>query len=164
MNDVALYLVSDSIRDQVLGAFLFVVEPLLRHGAAIDIISHSWGSVVAYEGLRRLDATALPGHVRTLFMVGSPLTIGPVRRRLRWRDGARPRYVRRWVNLDARGDVVGGALEPHGLAVDREYLRLDPTGCDSWAGIVAPACAHQSYFHPENRPVNSGIFAEHIQQ
>jgi hypothetical protein len=87
-----------------------------------------------------------------------------VRKGLKWRDGTRPAYARRWINLDAKGDIVGGALEPHGFAVDAEYLGLHPTGCSSFAGIVSPACAHSSYFHSGNRPVNSGVFARHMDQ
>jgi hypothetical protein len=164
VDDFAKYLLNDSIREEVLEAFLSVVEPLLRSGASIELISHSWGTVVAYEGLRRLDGSALTGQVQTLFTVGSALSIGPVRQGLLTSDGARPICVRQWINLDAKGDIVGGPLEPHGFAVDAEYLGLHPTGCGSFAGIVAPSCAHGSYFVSENRAVNSGVFARHIER
>jgi hypothetical protein len=162
VDDFAKYLLNESIRDEVLDAFLSVVEPLLRRGDALDIMSHSWGTVVAYEGLRRLDGSGLSGEVQTLFTVGSALSIGPVRSGLLLQDGARPECVRQWINLDAKGDIVGGALEPHGFAVDAEYLGLHPSGCRSFAGIVTPSCAHGSYFHAENRPVNGGVFARHM--
>jgi metacaspase-1 len=163
VDDFAKYLLNDSIRDMVLDKFLEVLEPLLRSGANLAVISHSWGTVVAYEGLRALDGTSLPGRVLQLFTVGSALSIGQVRRRLRTADGARPDYVREWINLDASGDVVGGALQPH-MAVDREFLQLQPVGCNSIFGVVAPACAHGSYFRAENRAVNGGIFAEYIER
>jgi len=163
VDDFVKYLLNDSIRDEVIDAFLSVVEPILRQGSALDIISHSWGTVVAYEGLRRLENSGLRGRVGTLFTVGSALSIGPVKRRLLWKDGARPGQVDQWVNLDARGDIVGGALDPDGFAVDVEYLGLHPTGCTSFLGLVSPACAHSSYFRNDNRSVNGGVFARQIE-
>jgi hypothetical protein len=69
------------------------------------VISHNWGTVVAYEALRRLD-TARPdlpdGSARNFFTAGSALAIPPVKRR--------PRVVGAWVNLNAHFDVVGGPL------------------------------------------------------
>lgn len=161
VDDFAKYLLSDSIRVEVIDRFLQVVQPLLRAGDNVAVISHNWGTVVAYEGLRALDGAGLLGRVSEFFTVGSALSIGQVRRRLRSTDGARPDCVREWINLDARGDIVGGALQPH-FAVDREYLQLRPVGCQSFAGIVAPACAHASYFRAEIRAVNAGVFGEHL--
>lgn len=162
VDDFAKYLLSDSIRDQVIGRFLQVVEPLLRSGSSVIVISHSWGTVVAYEGLRLLDAANFSGRVSDFFTVGSALSIAPVRRGLRQRDGARPSCVREWINLDTRGDVVGGALQTH-FAVDSEFLELSPVGCQSFLGVVSPSCAHGSYFSAENLAVNSGIFANRIE-
>lgn len=162
VDDFAKYLLNDSIRDEVLDRFLEVVRPLLESGARVVVISHSWGAVVAYEALREMDGLNLPGRVSVFFTVGSALSIGPVRQGLRTSDGLRPNHVGNWINLDARGDVVGGALQPH-FGVDSEYLQLDPVGCESLLGIVSPACAHGSYFRSENKAVNAGVFAHHME-
>ena len=147
--------------------FNALVKPLLEAGALVEIVSHSWGTVVAYEALRGMDDEAsLPKNsVHHLFTVGSALSMAPVRRLLipEAANGRRPRVVQSWVNLDARFDIVGGALSGH-FAVDREYLGLAPVGCRRILGIYIPdpACAHSSYFVPENRAVNRDIFAHHI--
>jgi hypothetical protein len=153
-----------SIRERVLGRFDAVVRPLLESGAAVEVISHSWGTVIAYEGLRRLaaDASAAPrGIVHNLFTVGSALSLWPVRANLAERlpGGAKPQRVTRWVNLDARFDVVGGHLQGAPFAVDVERLNLAPVGC---AFPVSPVCAHASYFAAANRAVNRDIFGRYI--
>src|SRR5262249_55875738 len=122
INDFVTYLRDDQVRADVIGRFAGVVRPLLEGGARVDVISHSWGTVVAYEALRLLDTNAgLPdGAVLNWFTAGSALSIGEVKRRLqpRCRDGQRPQLVGRWVNLNARHDVVGGAMQGDPYAVD----------------------------------------------
>ena len=61
-----------SIRRNVLDEFHRVVRPLLQSGANLEIVAHSWGTVVSYEGLLELDAQmGLGGRVRNWFVVGS---------------------------------------------------------------------------------------------
>jgi hypothetical protein len=151
----------DSIRAQVVGRFTSVVDPLLRSGAEIDIISHSWGTVVAYEGLRELEDGGLTSPlVRNFFTVGAALSIFPVKLRLRPanRDGRKPAMVRRWINLDAKGDPVGGRLQGQPYQVDEEDLGLPNLGC----GFFDAGCAHGSYFKVDNVRVNRDIFARNI--
>jgi metacaspase-1 len=167
IDDFTVYMVNDSTRAQVIERFTSVVGPLLESGAELDIISHSWGTVVAYEGLRELAANgATEPRVRNFFTVGAALSIGPVKMRLRPanRDGARPAMVRRWLNLNAHGDVVGGPLQGRPYEVDSDFPNLDPFGCRSFLGLVNPQCAHGSYFVGGNDAVNRDIFAEFIDQ
>jgi hypothetical protein len=165
INDFLQYLLDDSIRDQVLGRFDQVVKPLLQNSYRLEVISHSWGTVVAYEALRRMDsnlAGIADGAVHTMFTVGSALSIPAVKRRLlpAAADGQRPRVVASWVNLNAHFDVVGGPLSGNPFQVDAEYLNLPPVGCS--AIIPNPPCAHGSYFRPDNVTVNRDIFGKHI--
>lgn len=134
----------------------------------IHIVSHSWGTVVAYEGLRRLDSSPLPGCVANLFVVGSALSISAVRTNLfvRLSDGRRPPLVRRIINLDACGDIVGGPIGDH-FAASREYLGLAPVGCATIPftnTALNPSCARSSYFNPDDVEVNRDIFAAFINQ
>jgi hypothetical protein len=166
VKDFAIYLVNDAVRQQVLDRFIQVVQPLLAGGLQIDVVSHSWGTVVAYEAFRQLaDNGATQPLVRNFFTVGAALSIGPVKMRLRQanQDGRRPANVRRWVNLNARGDVVGGPLKGRPFEVDDDFPNLDPYGCSSFLGIVNPACAHGSYFQAGNVPVNRDIFGAFIE-
>jgi hypothetical protein len=164
IDDFMRYLAEDHVRDRVLGRFTDAVRPLLQAGRNLEIISHSWGTVVAYEGLRELEAENLPGRVHTFFTLGAALSISMVRSRLRPGDGAKPAMVEKWVNLDAEGDLVGGSLKAQGLAVDYEWLNLQPTCCKKgWLGYDL-VCAHSSYFRPQNLKVNRDILGAMIER
>jgi hypothetical protein len=164
VSDFSRYLLESAIRDQVIARFDDVVRPLLSAGALVEVISHSWGTVVAYEALRRLDSDdSLTGNVATFFTVGSALSIPPVKRRLLPEaiDGRRPDRARRWVNLNARFDIVGGNLRGNPFAVDYEYLNLAPIGCSTL--LPNPWCSHGCYFNKDNLPVNKDIFGYFIE-
>jgi metacaspase-1 len=167
INDFTTYLFNESIRSQILGRFQAVVRPLLQSGAQVEIISHSWGTVVAYEALRQMDSDPqLPaGGVLNFFTVGSALSIFEVQQGLlpTSSGGLRPRVVARWVNLNAHGDIVGGRLQDKPFQVDEEFLNLEPVTCGSLLGIVNPTCAHGSYFQPENLAVNRDILGALIE-
>ncbi len=161
IDDFTVYMFDDSVRAQIVGRFTSVVRPLLEGGAELDIISHSWGTVVAYEGLRELeDAGLTTQRVRDFFTAGAALSIFPVKLRLRPanRDGRKPAMVRRWINLNAHGDPVGGRLQGRPYLVDAEFLNLANMGC----GLLEASCAHGSYFKPENAAVNRDIFGNFI--
>ena len=138
-----------------------MVRPLLESGTEIDILSHSWGTVVAYEGLRELEDNGLTTPlVRNFFTVGSALSIIPVVLRLRPanKDGRKPAMARRWININAHGDPVGGPLKNRPFQVDEEDLDLPNLGCGSFDA----SCAHGSYFQVANVAVNRDIFARNI--
>ena len=158
-DDFARYMYNQEEREEILGIFDDVVRPLLKEGITVHLVSHSWGTVVAWEGLRRLDGAALAGRVANLFVVGSALSLGPVKLNLRQRVGdlARPAVVDHFYNLDARGDIVGGPLD-HKFGVDQEFLGLDSRNCF----IFDISCAHGSYFQADNLAVNRDIFAKLI--
>lgn len=167
LDDFLVYMVNKRVRQQIIDRFTEVVRPLLAAGAELHIISHSWGTVVAYEGLCELEAIGgLSGRVANFFTVGSALSMPPVRGALRAtnRDGRRPARVDRWINLDAQGDLVGGTLADM-FAVDVEKLELEPTGCQRSLGGLGwynLACAHGSYFRTENLTVNRQLFGQYI--
>ncbi len=166
LDDFTVYMTDDDVRAEVLERFTDVVRPLLEGGAEIDILAHSWGTVVAYEGLRELsDINGLTNpRVRNFFTAGSALSIGTVKSRLRLanRNGQKPGMVRRWVNLDAQGDPVGGPLKGRPYQVDYDFPNLAAFGCTSFFGMVNPACAHSSYFKSGNLAVNRDIFGHFI--
>jgi hypothetical protein len=169
-DDFGKYLTQPQTRRRIINRFLEVVRPKLADGGSIDVISHSWGTVVAYEGLRELDESLLSGRVRNFFTVGSALSVWPVKKMLKesYRDGQKPRHVQRWINLDAQGDPVGGPLVGNPYQVDKDFINLYPFGCEQhgvWrAKWFSPTCAHSSYFHQTNDAVNRGIFARFISQ
>lgn len=164
IDDFLIYMLSSEMRQQIINRFTDTVKPLLGSNNQIDIIAHSWGTVVAYEGLRELEAEKfLQGQVSNFFTVGSALSIGPVRASLRSenQDGRRPSMVNKWINLDAQGDLVGGMLGDM-FEITQENLSLQPIGCLlEWFGYSL-SCAHHSYFVKENTTVNRDIFAQSI--
>lgn len=164
VDDFVKYLSSDTIRRRVIAEATDVIRPLLEAGGSVELISHSWGTVVAFEALRKLERENLPGRVHNWFTVGAALAINFVAKRLEPSDGRKPRMVDRWINLDAKGDPVGGSVLSTGLRADHEFLRLKPEGCKPRFGFVKPACAHSSYFDPNNDRVNRDIFAKWIQE
>jgi hypothetical protein len=165
IDDFSIYLTNEGIRQQIIDRFLGIVRPELEAEREVDIIAHSWGTVVAYEGLRQLEDEGLDAvRVRNLFTVGAALSIIPVKFRLRPknRNGHKPACVRRWVNLDAYGDLVGGPLKGRPFEVDFGFVNFEPVGCFGLLGFVSPSCAHNSYFDAANVDVNQNIFANFI--
>lgn len=169
IDDFLVYLLDDAMRQQIIDRFTTTVGLLLQSRSTVDIISHSWGTVVAYEGLRELGRrSGLTGRVKNWFTVGSALSIGPVQWRLRPENrpsgsqkAPRPVLVENWINLDAKGDLVGGRLIRK-FQVDKEYLALKPASCTRHLWGYDLGCAHSSYFQPDNLTVNRDIFAQHI--
>jgi hypothetical protein len=162
VNDFSTYMFDDQVRSQIIARFTSEVRQLLADHDQIDVIAHSWGTVVAYEGLRALEDEGLTNpQVGSFFTVGAALAIGLVRTRLlpANRDGHKPALVRQWINLNAHGDPVGGQLQGI-FAVDEEFLDLPNLGC----GILDVGCAHGSYFKQDNEQVNRDIFAAFINQ
>jgi hypothetical protein len=162
IDDFTRYMLDSSIRQQVMGRFTEVVGPLLAEGAEVDVISHSWGTIVAYEGLRTLEETGVTNApVANFFTVGAALAIFVVKRFLQGvgrGDGRKPSMVRQWINLNAHGDPIGGRLQGQPYQVDAEFLNLSSLDC----GFLELSCAHNSYFRPGNLRVNRDIFAAFI--
>jgi hypothetical protein len=169
IDDFVRYMLIEPARNDILAEFELTVQPLLlTRSGGFHIISHSWGSVVAYEGLRRQELTKVAGHVANLFMVGCPLSLTTVQSNLfeRLVDGRLPSVVNRMVNLNAGGDLIGGSIAGS-FAVQHEYLGLEPIGCATWPKPFdkvarSVTCAHSSYFHQDNVRVNRDVFARHI--
>ena len=59
VEDFSIYLIDDGVRQRILNRFIDVVKPELQAGHELDIVAHSWGTVVAYEGLRQLEDEGL---------------------------------------------------------------------------------------------------------
>jgi metacaspase-1 len=146
IGDFAKYLASASVREAVDARVSSRLKPLLASGVPTVLITHSWGSVVAHHTLRGLDGSALPALHCTL---GSPLWMLPVRKALDF--DSRTRGCDYWINVDARGDLVGGSLSGK-FAVNEDHS----------VAVVGDENAHASYFHPDNAAVQRDIVAAAI--
>ncbi len=165
LQDFYAYLFNDAIRHEVIQRFGSVVQPLIAAGHQLDIIAHSEGSVVAYEGLWALPSGngkySLTYPVSNLFTPGSALSMNVVQENLlAWDDaGQRPLLLRSWWNLWASGDPFGGPLKGR-FGATKDFIGLEPVGCGS--GVLNGICCHNSYFDPGNTAVFRDIFAAKI--
>lgn len=144
IGDFTKYLVSRSIRSAIKEQAKALLRPLVSPDYRISVIAHSWGTVVAYDSLLDLLAEQPGLRVANLITLGSPLWA--VRRFLDDRSGRKPGQVARWVNVHARGDVVGAWLSS-GFRVDKEFE----------VSNFGTAGAHSSYFVPHNVAVQRDI-------
>lgn len=148
LGDFTRYLVSGRVRGAVKERAKEQLRPLVAGGHSVAIVAHSWGTVVAYDSLLDLEVE-LPGlRIANLFTLGSPLWL--VRRLLVDRSGRKPGQTATWINVHARGDLVGAFLKP-AFRVDRDYA-VSSMGDD----------AHGSYFVPGNEAVQGAIVARAV--
>jgi len=157
LKSFVVYMLNDSVRAAIIQRFTSVVDPLLAAGDQVDVIAHSWGTVVAYEGL--IASFECEHGVVNWFTPGCPLHLTTVSNNLlpQNRGGFKPAVVETWVNMDAAGDPIGGSLLG-AYAVDHDMIGLPPIGCTT----IEPLCCHQSYFNPMNVAVNEYVFAAFI--
>lgn len=149
IGDFAKYLVSRNVRAAVKEKAKEQLRPLVGGEYRISVIAHSWGTVVAYDSLLDLQAE-LPGlRVANLITLGSPLWA--MRRLLDDRSGRKPGQVATWVNVHARGDVVGSWLSS-GFRVDKEFE----------VPHFGSAGAHSSYFVSGNEAVQRDLVARFV--
>lgn len=164
-RDFMGYLYNEATRLQVLKRFADTVQPLLLAGHTVDVIAHSEGTIVAYEGLRMIPPGL--GNVLNFFTLGTALGYAwnPLVPESNVRDhllagnasGDRPAVVKNWWNVFASGDPFASPLEP-AYRVTEDFGPVDPTGCAGWK----PLCCHGSYFNPSNVAVQRDILAARI--
>ncbi len=165
LQDFYAYLFNDAIRHEVIQRFGSVVLPLIQARHQLDIIAHSEGSMLTYEGLWALpqddSKCGLTFPISNFFTPGSVLSMNVAQDNLltEGRIGSRPPSVKKWWNLWASGDWFGGPLQGR-FGVTQDFTGLDPVGCGS--GILDGLCCHNSYFNPQNTAVFRDIFAAKI--
>jgi hypothetical protein len=150
VGDFVRYLTNNTLREAVKNEFKKVVEPLLQADASVAVVSHSWGTVVAYESLHDLNASLRGKRVAALFTLGSPLWMPPIRGLVR-PSATKPANVDLWVNIAAHGDAIGGWLYSY-YGLDRDFQ----------APGVAGVGAHSSYFAAGNAGVMQDLVSRFL--
>jgi len=112
-NDVYQYLDNVGIRDEIEAGVRQAMEP----DVPTVVVSHSLGTVVAYNLLRR-EGEAQRWHVPLFVTLGSPLAVTAIRRKLA--PNRHPPCAGRWFNAMDERDVV--ALYP----LDAANFPVDP--------------------------------------
>ncbi len=109
LNQVAGYLFSSDTYNAIQTRMRDGLNKALGMGDELIIVSHSLGSVVAFDALRETAATS---NIPTFFTLGSPLS--KLRRlNIRTSDvGAIPGSVGEWLNLYDTTDPIANALGP----------------------------------------------------
>jgi hypothetical protein len=149
IGEFVTYLVNPSVRAAVQQRFK---DPLLTLAGSLDaisIISHSWGTVIAYDALLELQTTAPALRIADVFTLGCPLWL--VQHYLQDATGRKPAAVARWTNIFARGDMIGSWVGPS-FAVDKEFAVPNFGGQEP----------HGSYFLPGNEEVQRDLVAQLI--
>ncbi|HZS01603.1 MAG TPA: hypothetical protein VFE37_22995 [Chloroflexota bacterium] len=149
LGDFTWYLVSKRVRTAVKEEAKKVLRPLAGGDYQVSLITHSWGTVVAYDTLLDLEQETPALGVANLFTLGSPLWL--VRSLLEDTSGRKPGELGFWMNIDARGDLVGSWLSP-AFAVDRDYQVPAYGGGDP----------HGSYFVQGNEAVQHDLVATRV--
>lgn len=149
LGDFAKYLVSRSVRTAIKEKAKEVLRPLADAQTSVSIIAHSWGTVVSYDALLDLEVELPRLKVANLITLGSPLWM--VRRLLEDRSGRKPGQTARWINIHARGDLVGSWLQP-AFRDDKDFL----------VPAFGNVGAHSSYFAPNNAAVQREIIARYV--
>ena len=112
-NDVYQYLENAGIRDTIESG----VRQAFTSEQPMIIVSHSLGTVVAYNLLRR-EGKAQDWKVPLFVTLGSPLAVTAIRKKLS--PIKHPSCVGQWVNAFDKRDVV--ALHP----LDAKHFAIDP--------------------------------------
>jgi hypothetical protein len=111
VNDIINYFVMKGARLEIQVRLKGILE---KHPEAI-ILSHSLGTVVAYETLKNFDLKA-----HTLFTFGSPLSKFTVKKFLRVPEKSRPNVIN-WFNVWSPFDPVSGQIEGLGCKKKDQY-------------------------------------------
>jgi hypothetical protein len=112
-RDVYRYLRSQGVRDAIEGGIRAALTP----GEETVVVSHSLGTVVAYNLLRR-EGKAEGWKVPLLVTLGSPLAVSVIKQSLR--PLSHPPVVEKWFNAYDDDDVVS----LYGL--DAKHFPVDP--------------------------------------
>ncbi|HTD19499.1 MAG TPA: hypothetical protein VK667_08225 [Ktedonobacteraceae bacterium] len=146
VGEFVKYLVNRDVRNAVKEKMKEQLRLLENNGYNCSIISHSWGTVVAYESLLDLEKEMPAFQLAHLFTLGSPLWL--VHYLLDDPSGRKPHNVANWVNIHAQGDMIGAGLTP-GFQVDADYAVASFGNGDP----------HASYFVASNVAVEHDIVA-----
>ncbi len=142
LEDLSQYYEKDNIRKELRGRLR---EELNAHeGESIMLISHSMGTIIAYDALRELGQENSQVRIAHFITIGSPLGMPHVRHNIieEWGQARTPSNVDRWSNLADKRDPVAidiflkGDYKGNGRGVEVH----DDLIFNDWGGIH-----HKSY-------------------
>lgn len=151
LADFVIYLVNKNLRNDIKER---LKKPLLKidNKGILSIISHSWGTVIAYDVLFDFFRKKRDIFITNLFTFGSPLWLLKKADHIlsisHYAGAHKLGNIQLWINVYARGDPVGGSLKS--FDVDKNLL------IPSIPGVIP----HTSYFVRNNRYVLKDIISK----
>ena len=108
LPDLYRYYEEDDIRDKLRSLLRGALDPNLSNGERIMLISHSMGTIIAYDVLREIGKENPSQRLAHFVTIGSPLGLPHVTHKAReeWRMLRTPSIVDRWTNFADRRDPV----------------------------------------------------------
>jgi hypothetical protein len=148
--DFVFYLTKRNLQERIKSRFRNALMGN-KNRRPLSIISHSWGTVISYDVLFDLSRDDKVFSVDNLFTLGSPLWLlkemDAILSLFNYRGAENLENIGNWVNVYAKGDIIGDSLSSFNVDADFEVPFL--TG-------LSP---HSSYLVRENKKVLKDIIA-----
>lgn len=151
--DFVLYLTNKRLQRKIKDC---LKKPILKNEfkKPLSIISHSWGTVVAYDVLFDFFKEGKRFSLDKLFTLGSPLWLLKEMDKILFLfhyGGARKlNNTKQWINVYAQGDPIGASLIPFKL--DEDFM----------VSSIPDIPPHSSYFVKKNRRVLKDIIVDSL--
>lgn len=144
LKDLYAYYTDKEIQGELRGRFEDAITKYMNAGDRIMVVSHSMGTIIAYDVLRKLGKDRRNFYIEHFITLGSPLGLPHVKYKIKEENHLvrTPSIVKKWSNLADRRDPV--ALDTH-LSDDYQTNDFDVKVNDDlvlndWGGIN-----HKSY-------------------
>lgn len=144
LKDLHTYYNDKNIRAELRGRFEKAIRDNANAGNRIMVVSHSMGTIIAYDVLRKLGKENHDFSIEHFVTLGSPLGLSHVKHMIINENHLvrTPSIVKKWSNLADRRDPV--ALDSHlsddYQANDYDVKVADDLVINDWGGIH-----HKSY-------------------
>ncbi len=144
LQDLSRYYEEEGIRNQLRNELKETLVPALEKGTRTMLISHSMGTIIAYDVLRELGISNPTFRLPHLITIGSPLGLPHVVHKIQqeWGTVRTPSIVEKWSNFADRRDPVAAdiRLRDDFKANSRDIRARDDLVINDYGGIH-----HKSY-------------------
>lgn len=138
------YYTNEEIREELRNRFEKIILEHANAGNRIMVVSHSMGTIIAYDVLRKLGKDTPSFSIEHFVTLGSPLGLSHVKYMIKKENQLvrTPSLVKKWSNLADRRDPV--ALDTH-LSDDYEANDYDVKVTDELVLNDWGSINHKSY-------------------
>lgn len=144
LKDLHAYYTDKTIREKLRGRFENAIIDNVKKGNRIMVVSHSMGTIIAYDVLRKLGKENKDFSIEHFVTLGSPLGLSHVKYMINKENHLvrTPSIVKKWSNLADRRDPVAADthLSDDYQANDYDVKVGDDLVINDWGGIH-----HKSY-------------------